>query len=89
MVPMSLFPACAACEQQPALNCPHAFCAFRGYLQDQEDRREIARIMSLSDAEICAEVTRDGETPESVAAKCRAIFERACAIVDEKQRKGE
>ena len=75
-------PGCAVCEKLPSAACPRDYCGWRDFCQDQDDRREIARIMSLSDAEIVAEVTRDGETPEIVAAKCRAIFERACAIVD-------
>lgn len=75
-------PGCAVCEKRPSATCPHAYCGFRDFCRDRDNRREVARIMGLSDAEIAAEVTRDGETPESVAAKCRAIFERACAIVD-------
>lgn len=76
---------CAVCEKQPSAACPHDYCGWRDFCQDRDDRREIERIMGLSDADIAAEVTRDGETPESVAAKCRAIFERACAIVDERR----
>lgn len=75
-------PGCAVCEKQPSAACPHDYCGFRDFCRDRDDRREIARIMALSESDLAAEVTRDGETPESVAAKCRAIFERACAIVD-------
>jgi hypothetical protein len=75
-------PGCAVCEKQPSASCQNQRCGWRDFCRDRDDRREVARIMGLSDAEIAAEVTRDGETPESVAARCRAIFERACAIVD-------
>lgn len=76
------FPGCAVCEKQPSSFCRNEHCGWRGFCRDRDDRREIARIMGLSEADLAAEVTRNGETPESVAAKCRAIFERACAIVD-------
>lgn len=81
MININIQAGCAVCEKLPSAACPHDYCGWRDFCQDRDDRREIARIMSLSDAEITAEVTRDGQTPESIAAKCRAIFERACAIV--------
>jgi hypothetical protein len=82
---LDCLPGCAVCEKHPSATCPHDYCGFRDFCRDRDDRREIARIMGLSEAELAAEVTRDGETPESVAAKCRAIFERACAIVDRRR----
>ena len=40
------------------------------------------RIMQMSEEELIAELAKDGETLESAAAKGRAAFERAKAIVD-------
>ena len=44
-----------------------------------EDAAEVERIMALSDEEIKAELIKDGEDPELIAAECRILFERVLA----------
>jgi hypothetical protein len=47
---------------------------------DIEACREVDRIMKMSEGELAAELAKDGETIESVAAQGRAAFERALAV---------
>lgn len=49
---------------------------------DIAECREIDRIMNMSEQELAADLAKSGETMEAVAARGRAIFERACAQVD-------